>query len=70
MDNKDFKFLKKPDLEEMKNFTREKLYIEHCLPEEIRGRHNEKVAKIFVFGAITVASIISLKKFFKKKKRK
>lgn len=43
----------KAEIEDMKSFAKEKLYIEHCLPADIKARSNERIAKL----AATVAFI-------------
>lgn len=31
---------------DMKSFTKEKLYIEHCIPADIKAKSNERIAKL------------------------
>ena len=33
-------------IEDVKSFTKEKLYIEHCIPADIKAKSNERITKI------------------------
>lgn len=57
------------EIEEMKDFTREKLYIEHVLPETIKQEGKTRRLKALLYGSLAGIAIGKIYTYFLKKKQ-
>lgn len=59
----------KQDLEEFKEFTREKIYLENVLPVELKCDAAKRIAAAAIGGALLVLGIRELRKWLKGEKK-